>query len=288
MNVGDRVRVREGVGSHAIGPLGGRTGEVIEAGKFYLRVSLDGVPLESRGAVDRLWYAESELEPLEPEPLPETSAPRFYLAGPMSGIEDYNAPAFREAARVLRIQGYEVISPVELDDEEGFEHSADEQLSEEEYLRFLRRDLIRYLTAEVHGIVVLPGWEASRGAALEVHVARELGLPVYAYPGLEQVKRPTEYRPPAEESVLEEAQRIVAGDRGDQYGHPGDDFARTAGAWHALFGWEVTPAQVALAMVVVKLSRLQETPLKRDSVVDIAGYAQTYEMVQARDEGGLR
>ncbi|MDR5730550.1 MAG: DUF6378 domain-containing protein, partial [Terriglobia bacterium] len=140
-------------------------------------------------------------------------------------------------------------------------------------------------------LVVIDGWEKSRGAALEVHVARELGKKVYRLQrdstfeewDLVSVKAPTKYQPPSDENVLEEAARIVGGDRGDAYGHPGDDFARTAGAWSALFGWDVTPARVALAMVVVKLSRLQETPSKRDSIVDIAGYARTYEMVLDRE-----
>lgn len=216
---------------------------------------------------------------------------KLYVLGPMTGYEEFNAPAFRHAADVLRSMGHEVLSPVEFDEAEGFDHGSD-ALTEPDYLGFLRRDLLRILDADVDGGVALEGWEQSRGAALEVHVLRSLGKPIHTLvipkpgwtdnPGLALLKAPSEYRPPSDETILEEASRIVSGDRGDDYGHPGDDFERTAGAWAALFGWDVTASQVALAMIVVKLSRLQETPDKRDSVVDIAGYARTYEMVRER------
>lgn len=86
-----------------------------------------------------------------------------------------------------------------------------------------------------------------------------------------------------ERSPLEEAQELVHGARGDAYGHPADDFERTAGMWRALFGWDVKASDVALAMVCVKLSRLQQSPMKRDSVVDIAGYAEAYWLVVTVD-----
>lgn len=220
---------------------------------------------------------------------------RLYVAGPMSGYPEHNFPAFRTAAKILRSMGHDVTSPVEMDESDGFDATTAPNVApgSEQWAAFLARDI--KVVVDVEGVVVIEGWEKSRGAALEVHVARELGKPVYriaafySHPGhkshLEEVKVPTKYRAPSSENILEEASRIVGGDRGDDYGHPGDDFARTAGAWAALFGWEVTPAQVALAMVIVKISRLQETPDKRDSIVDIAGYARTYEMVLARDKG---
>lgn len=67
-------------------------------------------------------------------------------------------------------------------------------------------------------------------------------------------------------------------DRQAVYGHPADDYARTAAMWSAYLGVEVTALQAQMCMVLVKVSRLANTPTHRDLLVDIAGYARTYEM----------
>jgi hypothetical protein len=84
------------------------------------------------------------------------------------------------------------------------------------------------------------------------------------------------------ESVLQEAQRLIHGARQQAYGHPFDDFSKTAKRWETIFNVPVTPEMVALAMIDVKMSRLLNTPNHRDSQVDIGGYIGTYEMVCER------
>ena len=79
--------------------------------------------------------------------------------------------------------------------------------------------------------------------------------------------------------LLQEAQALVCGDRNNQYGEPGQDFTRTAELWTVLLaeklapGQYISPADVALLMCALKLSRLTWAPEKRDSWVDLAGYA---------------
>ncbi len=90
---------------------------------------------------------------------------RVYLSGPMTGYPEHNFPAFHAAREQLRSEGFEVLCPAEAGEVTGW--------TWEEYLR---RDLAMVLLA--HAVVVLPGWRDSRGARLEVHVARELGLPI--------------------------------------------------------------------------------------------------------------
>lgn len=96
-----------------------------------------------------------------------------YIAGPMSGYPDHNFPAFHAAAAAWRLAGHQVISPAELDDPT----KSHEELAKVPWDWYLRRDLAELVKAEA--IVVLEGWEGSRGASLEVSTARGLGMPVY-------------------------------------------------------------------------------------------------------------
>jgi hypothetical protein len=93
--------------------------------------------------------------------------PTLYLSGPMSGLPDNNYPAFHAAANQLRGVGYTVISPAEKD-----------QDLTAPWAQHLRRD-IALMMAHCTAVATLPGWEHSKGAQLEVHIARELGWPVW-------------------------------------------------------------------------------------------------------------
>lgn len=99
---------------------------------------------------------------------------KYYLAGPMSGIPQCNFPAFYETASMLRARGYDIISPAELDDAET---AAIALASEDGYPKtthtwgeFLARD-IKIVADQVQGIILMPGWNKSRGARLEAYVA---------------------------------------------------------------------------------------------------------------------
>lgn len=93
-----------------------------------------------------------------------------YIAGPMRGYPGHNIPAFRDAAHLLRLSGYTVVSPVEVGDE--WNGGAQEGHPAEE---FVRRDLIAMLERGCDGIALLPGWRQSVGARCEVAVAKTLG-----------------------------------------------------------------------------------------------------------------
>lgn len=108
----------------------------------------------------------------------------IYLAGPMSGLPDHGLPAFRAAAEVLRRRGYTVMSPVEMDEADGFDPETEVESGGEVWAGFLARDLKVVTDPDVHAVVVLDGWSGSRGARLEVHVAREIGKPVLRYPDM--------------------------------------------------------------------------------------------------------
>jgi hypothetical protein len=72
--------------------------------------------------------------------------------------------------------------------------------------------------------------------------------------------------------LLEHAAGVVTRRRRD-YGEPAELFDHIARRWSLTLGTKVSPAQVALCMLDVKLARLARDPKHLDSVVDIAGYA---------------
>ena len=95
---------------------------------------------------------------------------RLYISGPMTGIHALNYQAFKAAAERLRAQGVQVISPHEIIPPGAGPWS---------WEAHMRVDLAALLTADV--IVMLPGWQTSRGAQLEKTVAEAIGLKVVDY-----------------------------------------------------------------------------------------------------------
>jgi hypothetical protein len=112
---------------------------------------------------------------------------KIYLAGPMTGIPEFNYPAFHAAAAQLRAEGHEVFSPAEADNrrhgvdiskgnatgdpkQAAAEHGFDRRIA-------LAEDLA-WICAEADAIAVLPGWENSKGANAELATAYALGLHV--------------------------------------------------------------------------------------------------------------
>ena len=84
--------------------------------------------------------------------------------------------------------------------------------------------------------------------------------------------------------AFDEAVKVITQLRGDDYGHPADDFARGALIKEAVKDCPDPRIRHALEMIGVKMCRLVHTPDHLDSVIDIAGYARTILMIVDRDE----
>lgn len=95
---------------------------------------------------------------------------RLYIAGPMTGLPDFNYPTFNQAERELRAAGIVPLNPT---NGNASPDEDDPGLTWEDYLR-----LALAMVIKADGIALLSGWEGSRGARLEVHVAEALGMPV--------------------------------------------------------------------------------------------------------------
>lgn len=73
--------------------------------------------------------------------------------------------------------------------------------------------------------------------------------------------------------VLETANKIINGSRQENYGNPESNFQKIANYWSQYLGKDITPADVAIMMILMKVSRLQNNIKHEDSWIDIAGYA---------------
>jgi len=84
---------------------------------------------------------------------------RLYIAGPMTGHEDYNYEAFNDAEKLLKSVGYEVLNPAR----QGYG---------KEYHEYLELAIADVFACD--GIALLPRWEDSPGAKAEVALADAL------------------------------------------------------------------------------------------------------------------
>ena len=111
---------------------------------------------------------------------------RVYIAGPMSGLPNFNFPYFDRIAAKLRAIGYDVISPAELDDADFRGRVMAEGITGNEKILLgawgdcLARDIKLIADGGIEGIVLLHNWQKSRGARLEAFVGllcgRQFGL----------------------------------------------------------------------------------------------------------------
>lgn len=88
---------------------------------------------------------------------------RVYLSGPMTGLPEFNYPAFHAAAKRLRAKGLFVVNPAEIAEA----NSAD-------WHALMRQDI--KALCDCDALALLPGWADSKGAHLELHIAHRLGL----------------------------------------------------------------------------------------------------------------
>ena len=88
-------------------------------------------------------------------------------------------------------------------------------------------------------------------------------------------------------NILEEANKIIYSARNVEYGHPLDNHGTTAAFWNVYLDaiarrgkLKLGPVDVCLFNILQKISREATTGAgKRDTLVDIAGYAGNVEMI---------
>ena len=128
----------------------------------------------------------------------------IYIAGPMSGIEEFNFPMFDMAEHDLRAKGWNVINPAQMDRDIGFDPLIDVADSD-----FLHAAMVRDTEAIIHradALAMLPGWENSKGAKGEMGLAIWKHIPVYQWPDMVEIKT----EKPAEKTRYERDEYPIA------------------------------------------------------------------------------
>jgi hypothetical protein len=100
---------------------------------------------------------------------------RVYVAGPMRGLADWNFPAFDAAEKRWTDAGHKVTTPASIARTTGarFGDQADPMVER----LAIQVDLVYVSYSDA--VALLPGWERSKGATVELALAQFLGLLVY-------------------------------------------------------------------------------------------------------------
>ncbi len=93
---------------------------------------------------------------------------KVYISGPMTGIPDFNFPAFMHAESMIAARGHTAINPAK----NGLTKS-------HSWREHMKADIRMLLDADA--ITLLPGWASSKGAACEYQIASALGIPIFSF-----------------------------------------------------------------------------------------------------------
>ena len=106
---------------------------------------------------------------------------KIYIAGPMTGIPQYNFPAFLEAEEVLKGRGWQVLSPARMDIDRGFNPIKDPfaVFTDDMIMPAIRMETAAILDCDA--IAMLDNWNASKGATADFYVARWAGKQLFRY-----------------------------------------------------------------------------------------------------------
>ncbi len=99
---------------------------------------------------------------------------RVYIAGPMTGYEDFNAAAFNQEAERLTNEGHQVLNPAVLPG----------GLTQPQYM-----DICFSMIRAAEVVHFLPGWRESEGAVAEYHYAKKIELELICLETVQAGKR---------------------------------------------------------------------------------------------------
>lgn len=116
---------------------------------------------------------------------------RLYIAGPMTGLPEFNYPAFMEAEKRLNDMGYKVENPARIDDmflaqcrwnhDKGCYNGQPacgecRSCKERDWVWYMRKATVMLVQSD--GVALLDRWWESRGAWIEADLARQLNMEI--------------------------------------------------------------------------------------------------------------
>jgi hypothetical protein len=116
---------------------------------------------EPKAALER-WLRNADLKPVGKK--------RIYISGPMRGYVNHNFELFDEAKFTLIKEGWDVISPADMDRLDTTEYPT----RREQQTAYADRDIAAIKTCD--GICCLPHWMDSVGAVAEIKYAQWIGI----------------------------------------------------------------------------------------------------------------
>jgi hypothetical protein len=96
----------------------------------------------------------------------------YYIAGPMRGYPNNNLEAFEAARNALVARGFDAVTPVDVCGSHAGDHVIE---------RCLAADMEFIVQKGTEGIIVLPGWQRSKGTNAEVAAAIAVDKPVHEF-----------------------------------------------------------------------------------------------------------
>jgi len=190
---------------------------------------------------------------------------RVYISGPMTGLPDFNYPAFDVMEKKLINLGIRMIlNPAKIANGD----------TSREYTYYIKESIDLLLHADY--VVFLKGWTNSKGALLEYHCAKMFGCTL-----LNEEFTLLTNTPESEnnESICQIADRLVDTSRQDAYGHPFHHFSDVGRIWGTILDIDdIPPEKIGLMMAGLKIAR-EKNKNTRDNLIDGAGYLKTIDVI---------
>ena len=157
--------------------------ETVEDNSFHLQLGIKPVMQHEfivydfvLSSSDGVWMVASvEGDLVEKDFVNESSLPKkIFISGPMTGLPDFNFPRFNLAAKQLADAGIDCVNPVDVCKKYKKETVLSDPVKFQEMVNEQQR-----LERECDAILLLDGWEKSKGVRLELKTALELGMKIY-------------------------------------------------------------------------------------------------------------